>query len=45
MKNHRPTIEEAALKLQYLDEHGESDAAFGWSHLPHVKLWQQQRCG
>ena len=20
------------------------DQAFGWAHLPHVKLWQQARC-
>ena len=26
------------------DAHGDSDFAFGWSHLPHVKLWQQARC-
>ena len=43
--DHRPTIEEAARKLQHLDKFGDTDEAFGWSHLPHVKLWQQQRCG
>ena len=40
----RPTLEEAKQRLDHLDEHGDSDFAFGWSHLPHVKLWQQQRC-
>ncbi len=39
-----PTIEEAKRRLDHLDKHGDSDHAFGWSHLPHVKLWQQQRC-
>ena len=43
-EGHRPTLEEAKQRLDHLDEHGDSDFAFGWSHLPHVKLWQQQRC-
>jgi hypothetical protein len=41
---HRPTLEEAKARLDHLDEKGDSDFAFGWSHLPHVKLWQQARC-
>jgi hypothetical protein len=41
---HRPTLEEAKARLDHLDRHGDSDFAFGWSHLPHVKLWQQARC-
>ena len=24
---------------------GNSDHAFDWSHLEHIKLWQSQRCG
>jgi len=39
-----PTIEEAKRRLDHLDNNGDSDYAFGWPHLPHVKLWQQQRC-
>jgi heme-degrading monooxygenase HmoA len=42
---HRPTLEEAKERLDYLDQNGDSDHAFGWSHLPHVKLWQTQQCG
>ena len=42
---HRPTVEEARERLDHLNNNGNSDFAFGWSHLPHVKLWQQQRCG
>ena len=44
-EGHLPTLEEAKERLDYLNENGNSDFAFGWSHLPHVKLWQTQRCG
>jgi hypothetical protein len=30
-------------KLDTLERHGDGDLAFGWSHLPHTKLWQQAR--
>ena len=30
---HRPTLDEALAKLKYLQEHGETDAAFGWSYM------------
>ncbi|MFK7791879.1 MAG: DUF3291 domain-containing protein [Devosiaceae bacterium] len=42
---HTPTLEEAKKRLDHLNEHGNTDTAFGWDHLPHVKLWQSQRCG
>ncbi len=41
---HLPTVEEAKERLEYLNEHGNSDYAFGWSHLPDVKLWLEARC-
>lgn len=41
---HRPTIEEAADRLERLRRNGPSDEAFGWGHLPHVKLWETARC-
>ncbi len=44
-EGHLPTPEEAKERLDHLRENGDSDFAFGWSHLPHVKLWQQARCG
>ena len=25
--------------------HGDSDHAFGWAHLPHIKLWMTKKCG
>jgi hypothetical protein len=40
----RPTMEEAKDRLDHLDLHSNSDYAFNWSHLPHIKLWQSQRC-
>jgi hypothetical protein len=43
-EGHEPALEEAKARLEYLHENGDSDFAFGWSHLPHVKLWQQARC-
>jgi len=42
---HHPTLAEAKERLDHLDAHGDSDHAFGWAHLPHVKLWQTKRCG
>jgi len=43
-EGHEPSVAEAKARLDHLDAHGDSDFAFGWSHLPHVKLWQQARC-
>jgi hypothetical protein len=43
-EGHQPTVAEAGARLDHFDQHGDSDFAFGWSHLPHVKLWQQARC-
>ena len=44
-EGHRPTLQEAKERLGHLEEHGDSDHAFGWAHLPHVKAWQEKRCG
>ncbi|MCB1438291.1 MAG: DUF3291 domain-containing protein [Nitratireductor sp.] len=43
-EGHVPSLAEAKERLDHLDMHGSSNFAFGWSHLPHVKLWQTQRC-
>jgi len=43
-EGHTPSLDEAKERLDHLNEHGDSDHAFGWSHLPHIKLWEQQRC-
>ena len=39
-----PTVEEARQRIEYLQAHGPSDYAFGWDHLPTVKLWKEARC-
>lgn len=44
-EGHKPTLLEAKERLDHLNKHGDSDHAFGWSHLPHIKLWQEKRCG
>ncbi|WP_299962405.1 DUF3291 domain-containing protein [uncultured Roseobacter sp.] len=41
---HRPTLEEALDRLAHLKEHGNSDHAFGWSHLKEARKWQENRC-
>ncbi len=41
---HKPTVDEAKERLNHLNEHGSTDYAFGWDYLPHVKLWQNERC-
>ena len=43
-EGHVPSLAEAKERLDELNKHGNSDAAFGWSHLPEVKLWQTARC-
>lgn len=42
---HIPTLAEAEARLNHLEAHGNTDFAFDWSHLEHVKLWRTQRCG
>lgn len=41
---HRPTPNEALERLKHLNQHGDSDHAFGWSHLKDAKLWRQKNC-
>jgi len=42
---HIPDVEEAMSRLGRLTAHGDSDFAFGWSHLAHIKLWMSRKCG
>ena len=42
---HLPDVEEAMGRLAHLTSHGDSDYAFGWSHLGHIKLWMSRQCG
>ena len=42
---HIPDLGEAMTRLGHLTLKGDSDAAFGWGHLAHIKLWMSQKCG
>lgn len=42
---HIPDLNEAKHRLDHLSARGNSDFAFGWSHLPHIKLWMSRQCG
>lgn len=41
---HRPSLEEALARLDHLQAHGDSDHAFGWSHLRAAKMHQTHGC-
>ena len=40
---HHPTLDEAKLRLDHLNKHGNTDFAFDWAHLPELKLWREKR--
>jgi len=42
---HTPSLDEARDRLEHLTRHGDSEQAFGWSYLPHIKLWMSKKCG
>jgi Domain of unknown function (DUF3291) len=42
---HIPNLEEATGRLDHLTRNGDSDFAFGWIHLAHIKLWMSRKCG
>ena len=42
---HRPDLREAKARLDHLEAHGDTEHAFSWAYLPHIRLWQEQRCG
>jgi hypothetical protein len=42
---HIPDLGEAKTRLEHLTKHSDSDFAFGWSPLPHIKMWMKQKCG
>lgn len=44
-EGHRPTIAEAKARLDHLAAHGNTDHAFGWSHLPQAQGWKTKQCG
>jgi hypothetical protein len=40
---HRPSVEEAVDRLEYLKQHGSSDHAFDWATAS-AQLWKTARC-
>jgi hypothetical protein len=43
-KGHQPTLEEALARLDHLRENGDSDHAFGWTHLKQATRWRSDGC-
>jgi len=43
-KDHIPTVQESVERLGLLEHHGNTDQAFGWSHLKGAKLWKTHGC-
>lgn len=44
-EGHTPDLDEAMARLDHLRAQGDSDFAFGWNHLPNIKLWMSRKCG
>ena len=41
---HRPTLDEGLARLAHLQDHGDTDHAFGWSHVKEARLWRDHGC-
>ena len=41
---HHPSLDEALERLAHLQTHGDSDYAFGWTHLKSAETWATHRC-
>ncbi len=41
---HIPTMEEALARLAHIEQHGDTDDAFGWAHVKEARLWHSGRC-
>lgn len=41
---HKPTLDEALAKLALKQKNGDSDEAFGWSHLKDAQAWKTYGC-
>ncbi|HKK97690.1 MAG TPA: DUF3291 domain-containing protein [Marivita sp.] len=37
----QPSLSDAMARLEHLNTHGDSDHAFGWSHLPDATRWRE----
>lgn len=43
-EGHRPTLDEALERLEFLKANGDSDHAFGWGYLKAAQLWKSHAC-
>lgn len=43
-EGHRPTLDDGLERLEHLKTHGDTDHAFGWSHLKDSDMWRTHRC-
>lgn len=41
---HRPTVREGMARWTHMTKHGNSDHAFGWSHLKDAQVWKSHGC-
>ena len=41
---HKPNLDEALGRLDHLRANGDSDEAFGWSHLKQAQMWRSHGC-
>lgn len=41
---HRPDVAEAMARWQHQQDNGDSDYAFGWSHVKEAQLWKTHDC-
>ncbi len=41
---HEPDLNEALARLDYLQENGDSDHAFGWTYLKEAQMWRTHAC-
>lgn len=40
----RPTAAEGMARWRHRESHGDTDHAFGWSHLKDARLWRSKAC-
>ena len=41
---HLADLDEALARLAHLQEHGDTDHAFGWTYLNDSQLWKTHAC-
>ncbi len=44
-ERHTPSLDDAKERLEHFARHGDSEFAFSWAHVSHIKLWMNKKCG